>query len=534
MDRLLALVGLRFRLELRGLLRTRERMFGVLLLLPGLLLVSGFTSIAAFVGVRALSNADPDGVLPALTVFATFIGVFWALSPLLSGLALTESHDVSRLLHFPVPLPTLVVSSLVANLGQPLVLAELPVVMAVAVGLAGSARALPATFLGVLSSFVFMIAAAQLVGLVLHGAARRRRWHDWSIFAGIATGFLLSLLPIVILSGGLRFATPLLRTLLERDVLVLSPFGWGLRCAVYAGQGQWAGAAAFGALSVLGLVAISSISAGVMGRIFRGELVIGPAAADRGAHARMRLPGSIGALVEKDLRVAWRDPALKASLFMGLAGPLLLVLAFARGAQQDPRAVPIAMLGLFLGVSGYGANAFGLERRAIGLLMLLPVARWRILVAKNLSAMALRAPALVTLSAATAILASPLVVPAALVLAVIVLLCAAAVDNFASILFPVPLPDAGKNPWGGPAAGSRGLLGAFLSLALVFVSLAVAGPFAFLAWLPLLLEERRLLLVCLPLALAGAIAVYGMLVAWAASVLQRREPELLERMLGES
>jgi hypothetical protein len=37
----------------------------------------------------------------------------------------------------------------------------------------------------------------------------------------------------------------------------------------------------------------------------------------------------------------------------------------------------------------------------------------------------------------------------------------------------------------------------------------------------------------LPLALAGAAGVYGMLTAGATSLLVRREPELLARALGE-
>jgi len=56
----------------------------------------------------------------------------------------------------------------------------------------------------------------------------------------------------------------------------------------------------------------------------------------------------------------------------------------------------------------------------------------------------------------------------------------------------------------------------------------------FLAWLPMLLERPMLWLFSLPLALAGAGAVYAMLVAGAARVLERREPDLLQRVLGEA
>jgi hypothetical protein len=64
-------------------------------------------------------------------------------------------------------------------------------------------------------------------------------------------------------------------------------------------------------------------------------------------------------------------------------------------------------------------------------------------------------------------------------------------------------------------------------------ALLLSSPFVFLVWLPLLMERPWLWAVTLPLALAGAAAVYAMLVAAAGRLLQRREPEVLERILGE-
>jgi hypothetical protein len=68
---------------------------------------------------------------------------------------------------------------------------------------------------------------------------------------------------------------------------------------------------------------------------------------------------------------------------------------------------------------------------------------------------------------------------------------------------------------------------------LVFAAMALSGPFAFLAWLPWLLEVPWLWLLTLPMAVAGAAAVYAMMVAAAARLLARREPEVLARVLGE-
>ena len=75
---------------------------------------------------------------------------------------------------------------------------------------------------------------------------------------------------------------------------------------------------------------------------------------------------------------------------------------------------------------------------------------------------------------------------------------------------------------------------ALLTVVLIPVVLLISAPFAFLAWLPVLLRAPLLWLGSLPLALAGAVSVYAMLVAGAARLLSRREPELLERILGEA
>jgi hypothetical protein len=109
---------------------------------------------------------------------------------------------------------------------------------------------------------------------------------------------------------------------------------------------------------------------------------------------------------------------------------------------------------------------------------------------------------------------------------------ASAADDYLQILYPVPVAAAGRDP-NAPVSGTRGLGAAFVSLAAMLATLAVSAPFAFLAWLPQLLGERWLYLLTLPLALAGACAVYFMAASGAARLLLRREPELLARLRGE-
>lgn len=533
MARLTALVLLRFKLDLRGILRARERTLGVLLMLPGLLLFSAAASAFVFFGVGSFAGQWPEEVLPLLSAAATLLGLFWALSPVLTGVALSETHDVGRLLQFPIPPGTLVASSLLANLAQPAVLAELPVVLALALALSERRWALPLVVLAILLTLAFILASSHAVGLLLHGIAKNRRFQDLALSVGLAVSFLLSLLPFLLLAGGLRPLLKVVHLLGAADVFVASPFAWGVRAAVHAGRGQPLPFIAFGAAAVAAIVAVVALSAFLTQRIYRGELSLSPPVDPSRARARMIFSGGLGALLEKDLRLAWREPALKAMLFMGLLGPLLFFLLLSQSGELGHSGAGLMLLATFTGASSIGANVFGLERRGIGSLLGFPAARWRILVAKNLSLLILRLPGLLALGALGFFLAPLHYLPPAFTLAAVTLLVALAADNYLSILFPTPVPGAGQNPHGGAAAGARGLGGAFLGAALFLATLIVASPFAFLAWLPLLLGMPALWWGSLPLALAGAAAVYALLVAGAANLMSRREPEMLERILGE-
>ena len=145
MDRLIGLVLLRWRMDLRGLRRTPERLAGLVVLVPFLALSRRLRDGRRHVGARTLGARDPALLLPLASMLATLIGFFWMVSPMLTGLALGETHDLSRLLIFPIPFWNLVASSLLANLLQPLVLAKMPVVMGLALGLAGSPATVPFT-----------------------------------------------------------------------------------------------------------------------------------------------------------------------------------------------------------------------------------------------------------------------------------------------------------------------------------------------------------------------------------------------------
>jgi hypothetical protein len=532
-DRLIAVVLVRFKIELRALLFARERALGALLMLPFGVLFALLGAAAVFFGTRMVEASAPAAVGPLLSLLATAVGLAWALSPLLAGVTLTESHDLARLMHFPIPLRGLVAASLVSNLLRPAVLLELPVAVALAAALSARPILVPFALLGVLLTLGLVVATAQAFGFALHALSRNRRLNDVALFVGLGLGFLMSAVPLVVFAGGGR-SFGFLGALLRRDVALFSPFGWGVRAALHAGHGEWGTSAAFALASLAATGAALGVSALLVSRIYTGELDLGAVRA--GAAVRRRalgLPGVIGALVDKDLRVTWRDPALKAVLFMGLIGPLVFLFLLSGMRETRAPGTSVLLLASLVGLSGLGGNAFGLERRGIALLLGFPVARWRILVAKNVGTLAFRIPGMATVALATLLLVRPSYLPAALTILLASLAIASGLDNYASILFPLTVPAPGTNPYGG-AAGGRGLTAVLMNFAMLLVALVVSGPFVFLAWLPLLLHARWLWAFSLPLALAGALAVYAMLIGGASNLLSRREPEMLERILGES
>jgi len=529
-DRLIALVGLRWRMDLRALLRRRERLLGLLFVLPGLLLFSGIGSLLALFGVATLERWQPDAVLPLVSALSTLVGIGWLVSPLVAGVAWSETHDMTRLLHFPVPLATLAASSLLANLLQPMVLAEAPILLCLALA-TGGAGGFPLALLGVGLSFALILAVSQVLGLLVHGLSRNRRAHDLALSLGLLLGGGLTLLPIFLLLSGPGGLGRVLGFLVDGDLFAWSPFAWGVRAAVHAGRGEGLAYAVSILAAVLALLATLGLSTVLIQWVYRGELRLGPATPPTPATpARMWLRGPLGALVEKDLRAAWRDPALKTTLFMSLLGPLLLLALLSRGGAEPASVTALLLLAAFVGLAGLGGNAFGLERRGVLLLLGFPMDRFWLLLGKNLAVLVLRAPGLLVLLAAAAGAAPVALLPAVAVVALATLLISLAADNYLSILFPMAAPAPGKSPGAG---GSRGFAALGATAVLVPVILVVAGPFVFLSWLPLLLGRPWLWLLSLPLALAGAAASYALLTAGAARLLAAREPELLERILEE-
>ena len=341
---------------------------------------------------------------------------------------------------------------------------------------------------------------------------------------------MVSLVPFLVLWGGRSVRGGLL-ALLSFDPFAASPWSWAVRGAVYASRGELASALVFAGLGAAALAACVGLNAGVARRLYEGSLDLGRPKGATAKGRRFALPGSIGVVFEKDLLLYWRDPRFKAMVLTSLLSPIVLLLLWRSAAGRPPNSF-LVLLAAFSGLGTLGGNAFALERRGLLLLFGFPTDRFSVLLGKNLAAMALRVPSLLALATVLALAGPGLLLLPTAATAIVAMLMGAATDNVLSILYPVPVPEPGRNPYAG-ASGGRGLVAVAVTGLLMFVAAALAAPFVFLAFLPVLLEQGRLFLLTVPLALLGASAVYLLVVGAASRLLARREPELLARVLAE-
>jgi ABC-2 type transport system permease protein len=527
-DRLSALAAVRWRLAMRSGGRRQP----VAVVLPALTLLSAAISVVVFVGIRFAERAEPQLLAPLLSAAATALGLVWVLSPLLTGVTTTDAPDLARLVHLPISPPRLVTSSLLARLLQPTVLALMAPAIVLGLALVGPTVVLLPVLLGLLLVLALVVASGELVGILLHALSVRRRLHDRVLLAGVALGLLLAFVPLALLGGG---AAPLargVRELLARDVFALSPFAWGARAAVYAARGD--ADACLGGLgaAVLALAAALALSTALVQRMYRGELDLGTDETTDGVSSHAPLPGAVGAIIEKDVRMAWRDPRHRTIVFSGAVTPLALLVLLWLGSAGHLTLGPLLVAASLLGASTVGSNALSLERRGLVRLLGSPADRFSIFVAKNTSALLLRTPTVMIVAAATALLVGLRLVPAVLALLWLTQLLAAAADNHLAVLTPSPSRAPGRHPRA-PRSAASGLVAALATVVATVLALAVSLPFAFLIGLPHLLGEHRLWVLTLPLALAGAAAVYALLTAAAAALLARREPDLVARILDE-
>lgn len=504
------------------------RTFGLIASVAVYLAFTSVLAVGVYGLVRSLATGDAQRALGLVSAVSGFIGVSALLGPFVGGLAVARSHDLTRLASFPVSWTTLALASFLANTVQPAVLGQLPIFLALSLATARAPGSLVLTASGFALTYASFLAASQIGSLASLFVARSRRLRDGALFASVLGGLAMSALPFVLLTQR-GLAGRVFSALGGSGIVRAVPFSYGAQAAIHGGGGDLSG---FAALAVAATAAVAggiAVAAFLVRQIHTGEVDLGSAPAGRAVRRFLNLPGATGALLEKDLRSAWRDPSVRAGLATALLGPLMLVWLVATQGRTDGRGSAVFFMALLVGATGPAASALGSERRAIAQLLTFPVPRHKILVAKNFASAVFKVPGLVMVALAALVFASFATLPAALVVFASAFLMACGLDNYVSIHSPVTAAAPGADPRTGAAASGRGLLGLAATLGALFL----AAPFAFLAWLPGLLDRPMLAFACLPLALAGAVATYALLIGGAERLLLRREDAVLETILGD-
>ena len=544
MFQLRALIWLKWKL-FRNALRSRRAVVSQaaswLTTLAALGLASVLAFVAGAVGWASASSADfstPQKISTAFLIF-TFIDMLWAVLPVTMGSG--REFDPERLLLYPISLAKLFALDFLSDLTGLASIFGIPIVLALSLGVGiGSGQvllALPVAFV----TIAFGLALSKFVMTSLGALLKRKRTRGETLIAlvgvviGLGGAFLGQLMPYFMLHSDMDFVG-----------LRWTPPG---ASAVALMQGLTAGDSMAYILALLTLAADTSLLVFVTYRIARrSALGIGgakrPAAAklsrekfaeqDAGWHLPF-VSAELSALLEKELRYALRNAQVRMLALM----PLMLI-AFRllpTGGQRRsgmPAAADfsefalygegvLAALGIlyvFLLLSSLACNIFAFEGGGMRALILSPVNRRLILIAKN------TVTALIATSFALLLLAVNQVVFRDLTFRalIFVLLCLPVfaamlmlVGNWLSLRFPK-----------GMKFGKRMNVSGMTGLLLLPLALAMAVPPVLSAVAGYLAQSLAVKYVTLTVFALVAVAVYRFLITRQGRELARREQEILE------
>jgi ABC-2 type transport system permease protein len=342
---------------------------------------------AALAGAGAWKAIRSSPGLAEVSVAALFFGVWQTWTAVSLSVSEREALDLSRFLVYPLPPGRIYAYGLAASVvGDPFAVFWL---LLLAGAFVGGALARPGAWVALLALAyaLFAVATAAFVALLqelLARLLRGRRVREVAIAAVyVGTGFL-----VVFMSGGPRAMLEALRVL--RVVRWLAfPAALAERSVVSLYLGRWTAA-----LGWLVLLAVAAAGAGWAA--YRLALSAARSGGDQAPRAAAtgaggwRLPGRLGALVEKEGKYLLRHPiaSVLAIVVPALAGFLAwkLVPRIPREAGEVVRALPLFGFALYahLATQPFWLNTFGWERGGGRVWFLTPVEPGDVLVAKNL------------------------------------------------------------------------------------------------------------------------------------------------------
>ncbi|GAA2096029.1 transporter [Kitasatospora saccharophila] len=353
-----ALVALKVRLLRNGLRRSRGLAAGYVLgLLVGLLFGLGGAA-----GMVALHGRD--GAADAAAVLVAGLTVAWAAMPLFF-FSSDESADPTRLTMLPLRPSALLRGTLLGGLVGPGPLVNLLLLTGAAVAAGRGAASAAVAVLAVPLTLLTLVTLIRAVGAGNARMLSSRRGKDFAIFGGL-------LFAVLAQAGNLGLQSSLNGSGRGVDLSVLHPYASVVRWVPPVAAIDAVRSAGEGAylLAAGQLLLTGGLLAGLLRwwlRSLRELMVSGdsstllersPAASARAEGLWRLLPaGRVGAVAQRQLRYAWREPRAKAAVFTGIG--MTAVFSVLSVVQGWGSVYVIAIGGLMLGLQS--VNLFGMD-----------------------------------------------------------------------------------------------------------------------------------------------------------------------------
>jgi hypothetical protein len=529
-----------------------------------LVFMSGFAvvgSVFLAAGIHWLRVNRPD--IAAAAVHQVFLSVSFVIvvTPVL-GFRGNEFLDVTKLFVFPVGHRTVFAATLCGLMGSGAVVFFSVPLFAAVIGYGGSAGSVAAGLVSAVLLLFVAVALGQFLLLAFLNTLRSRKWRDISMV----------LVPLVVGGSYVTFNV-MSRRGAAGGTFLLGSVEWFDKWKRYTLPlpSWWAAEAVTGEgwprfLPVAALVAVTAwlvrASAVLQEKAYHGDVggdseVLG--VSQRGIFARIaaRIRGPLGALVEKEIAILRREPAVRSILIGQAMYPIMWCglgtwqLVTAHSVQELAKWVPLAGLvayPLLLMELGLVMNLLGLEGGGAVHAMLLPVKRRVLLLGKDVAYLLVFG----TMNAAVAIVltvAAFLLTPggSVAVCATWALLgalegyCVVAIGlgigNIMSVVNPIRVAVRDRRAIRQQVGGRDGCLRNLVGVGAVMGSLFLCVPIGLLFHLPYALTmygksfaPEWIVLVTIPMAVALSLGVLMAGAALGGRLLAAREEDILARL----
>lgn len=544
--KLWALFRLRGKLTLRQFSREPGKIVGAILAaIVFVPLVLG-AAVGTTIGYLRLPEPWPAQLLGGVLVVLWLI---WLVFPIFFA-SLNEGLDLTRLLVYPLTRRDLVASVLLGTLFDYPTYLMLPLFVAIFIGW-GLSPALPVVLVAMALSYGHMVLISQLVVTAVGGILQSRRFRDISIIIaslfGASCYFLQTIFGRVAESLAEDVGRERLLALRPLQTLQWLPPGAAARAVERASAGAWGMSMLWLLYTAVLLLVVAWAWWRLVVRLKTGEgflLSLPPVAEKQRKEEAARsqkernwliwLPTDVAQLAAKELRSVWRTPQRRVGMLQGVLMPFIMtgaILVSGDGPMTLPSwagaGLPFYGLFLFWVIT---QNMLSWEGRGLPMLLLTPVPRRRIFLAKGLALTLTAGLPFLVISAVVIGLTREWLSVASMLTGLNMGIAAISVTAVFSVRFPVPINlESGRlrgsfSTGGGCAAG---LVNAVLLPMLIgVVSLPAGLPLALAYWL------RRPWIGFLGVVLG---LVYAVTLFWfgsrlAGDMLLQREAEVVEAL----